>query len=107
MQAGHRPQFRRQTSLALPQGFLCPLALGNLLGEDENAADLATARVPRADLPPQPLYRPLGTLEGVFVGPHDVTGQAPAVGLPPAVGDVGEDLVVGLADDVTGEAVVG
>src|SRR5262249_54829861 len=103
-----RSQTRCSSFGVQPADFVCdPLALGDVLGKDDDAAHLSAA-VPGEDFPAEPLDGAIGMLEAVLVAPDDVAAQAPLMGLLPALGDFGKDIVVRLANEVlTLAAVVG
>src|SRR5439155_2309473 len=56
-----------QAGLAFAQRLVCPFALADVLGEDDDAADLARAVAPWADFPAQPLNGSVGPLETVLL----------------------------------------
>src|SRR5215469_7873938 len=89
-----------QVFLAEPQRLLRLLPSGDLLREDEQAADPTRRAKPGLDLPAHPLTPAIGALEQVFFGRLDPSTQAPPMHLFPALGNLREDLVMGAPDQV-------
>ena len=74
------------------------LLLGNVLGEDDNAADAAVRSSPGMYLPAKPLDGEIRADEAVLVAIQVFAGQGAAMQRFPAVGDFGKDLIVRAAD---------
>src|SRR5215470_12551320 len=89
-----------QARLAVAQGELGTLSLGDVLGVDDDSADGAVVFVPRLNLPTHPLDRSIQADERVLVAPIGLTLKTAAMDLLPALGDLRKDVVVILTDDV-------
>src|SRR5262245_25679830 len=89
-----------QARLAVAQGQLGALSLGDVLGVDDDSADGPVVFAPGLDLPTHPLDRSIPADERVLVGPIGLSLKSAAMDFLPALGDLGKDVVMILTDDV-------
>ncbi len=89
-----------ELALALADGLLGLLAVGDDLGIGDHAAHSAILLVPGSTLPAAPFHAPVAANEEVFVGSLDRPRQRPLMDLAPSLGHFREHLVVVLADHV-------
>jgi hypothetical protein len=80
--------------LTLTQCIFRLLAIGNIFAEDHDAADLSVRAVPGAHFPSEPMRAAVRSQEWVLLGPQHLAAQRTAVNLAPALGNLGENLVV-------------
>ena len=89
-----------ELGLALAQGLLHLLALGDHLGEQYRAADGVRRLVPGVHGPAHPFAPAIPAEKLVLLAALDGALQAALVHFPPAIGDLGEHLVMVEADEV-------
>src|ERR1039457_5256198 len=82
------------------QPFLGLLALGDVLGEEHNAAYVAIARQPGMYSPLYPLHAAVRPVNVVLAGLRRFSGQTAAMRLFQAFRQIGEYLIGGVSDDL-------
>ena len=92
--------------LVLAQRCFRALALGDVLGEDDESSHLAVGAEPRTNLAVHSLHAAVLPRKAIFGGQHNIALECTEVLLPPVRGNFRKDFVVGSPDQIAPNEIV-